>query len=93
MPDVQLGSPLPYRCIPRSRTYTNVIFEATTSLIVAASSLQARFASFDEDGNKLWEPDGEVRHHRVIAHKFNRIFSGQYIGPYDGLFHTRTDFS
>ena len=27
---------------------------------MAASSLQARFAAFDEDGNKLWEPDGEA---------------------------------
>ena len=25
---------------------------------MAASSLQARFASYDEDGNIVWEPDG-----------------------------------
>lgn len=34
------------------------MFEQSTSLIVAASSLQARFASYDEDGNIVWEPDG-----------------------------------
>ncbi|OJA10745.1 hypothetical protein AZE42_07268 [Rhizopogon vesiculosus] len=57
-PEVQLDSCLPYRSIPRSRTYSNVVFEQSASLIVAASSLQARFASYDEDGNIVWEPDG-----------------------------------
>jgi hypothetical protein len=57
-------------------------------LIVAASSLQAKFASFDEDGNQLWEPDGEARHHRVFVHKLNHMCSGKYIGPHVGLFHT-----
>jgi len=33
------------------------VFEPSTALIVAASTIQARFASFDEDGNRLWEPD------------------------------------
>lgn len=27
-------------------------------LIVAASSMQARFASYDEEHNITWEPDG-----------------------------------
>jgi cleavage and polyadenylation specificity factor subunit 1 len=58
MPDVQLGGHLPTRTVPRSRPYSNVIYEPATSLIVAASTSQARFASFDEDGNRYWEPDG-----------------------------------
>lgn len=58
MPDVQLGGHLPTRYVPRSRPYSNVIFEPSTSLIVAASTLQAEFAAFDEDGNRVWEPDG-----------------------------------
>jgi len=37
------------------------VFDPSTTLVVAASSLQARFASFDEDGNRLWEPDGEFK--------------------------------
>ncbi|KAG2133198.1 uncharacterized protein EDB93DRAFT_1107663 [Suillus bovinus] len=40
---------LPYRSVPRSRTYSNVIFEHSASLIMAASSLQAHFASYDEE--------------------------------------------
>ncbi|KAJ8701115.1 mRNA cleavage and polyadenylation factor subunit [Pleurotus ostreatus] len=57
MPDFILGGPLPMKPIPKGRPYSNVIFDPSTSLIVAASSLQAKFASFDEDGNCIWEPD------------------------------------
>ncbi|KAG6864394.1 hypothetical protein C0991_009920 [Blastosporella zonata] len=57
MPGFHLEGPLPYRSIPRGRSYSNLIFDASTSLIVAASSLNARFASFDEDGNTVWEPE------------------------------------
>ncbi|KAG2030510.1 CPSF A subunit region-domain-containing protein [Suillus americanus] len=56
--EVQLDSCLPYRSVPRSRAYSNIVFEPSASLIVAASSLQARFASYDGDGNIIWEPDG-----------------------------------
>lgn len=60
MPDFILGGPLPMKPIPKGRPYSNVIFDPSTSLIVAASSLQAKFASFDEDGNCIWEPDGRL---------------------------------
>lgn len=58
MPEFQLNGPLPSRSVPRGRSYSSILFEPSTSLIVAASSLRAQFASFDEDGNKIWEPDG-----------------------------------
>ncbi|KAH9849008.1 CPSF A subunit region-domain-containing protein [Lenzites betulinus] len=57
MPDIQLDGHLPARSVPRSRPYSNVVFDASTSLIVAASVFQNRFASYDEDGNVVWEPD------------------------------------
>ncbi|KIM78173.1 hypothetical protein PILCRDRAFT_98438 [Piloderma croceum F 1598] len=57
MPDLQFSTRLPSRSVPRSRSYAHVVFDPSTSLIVAASSLQAAFASFDEEGNKIWEPD------------------------------------
>ncbi|KAI0634706.1 CPSF A subunit region-domain-containing protein [Trametes polyzona] len=57
IPDVQLDGHLPARSVPRSRPYSNVVYDASTSLIVAASSFQNRFASYDEDGNIVWEPD------------------------------------
>ena len=59
MLDFYIDGPLLLRHVPRGRSYSSVVFDPSTSLIVAASSLQARFASFDEDGNRLWEPDGE----------------------------------
>ncbi|KAJ7624997.1 CPSF A subunit region-domain-containing protein [Mycena polygramma] len=57
LPDFNLDTPLPTKSVPRGRSYSNVVFDPSTSLIVAASSLQAKFASFDEDGNRMWEPD------------------------------------
>ncbi|KAJ7846330.1 CPSF A subunit region-domain-containing protein [Mycena olivaceomarginata] len=57
LPDLNLDTPLPSKSVPRGRSYSNVVFDPSTSLIVAASSLQATFASFDEDGNRIWEPD------------------------------------
>lgn len=59
VPDFQFDGPLPMRSIPRGRAYSNVLFDPSTSLIVAASSLQSTFTSFDEDGNNIWEPDGK----------------------------------
>ncbi|KAF8633074.1 hypothetical protein AX15_001523 [Amanita polypyramis BW_CC] len=58
IPDYRLEGPLPFRSVPCGRAYSNVVFDPSTQLVVAASSLQARFASYDEDGNRLWEPDG-----------------------------------
>ncbi|KAF8119582.1 CPSF A subunit region-domain-containing protein [Boletus edulis] len=58
IPDVELDTSLPKRSLPRSRPCSNVVFEPSASLIVAASTLQAQFASYDEDNNILWEPDG-----------------------------------
>ncbi|KAF9448151.1 hypothetical protein P691DRAFT_801258 [Macrolepiota fuliginosa MF-IS2] len=57
VPDFQFDAVLPMRSVPRGRAYSSVVFDPSTSLIVAASSLQARFTSFDEDGNRMWEPD------------------------------------
>jgi cleavage and polyadenylation specificity factor subunit 1 len=58
VPNFQLDGPLPSQFIPRGRSYSNVLFDPSTSLIVASSSLQAKFTSYDEDGNRIWEPDG-----------------------------------
>ncbi|KAG2003702.1 cleavage factor protein [Coprinopsis cinerea AmutBmut pab1-1] len=58
LPDFTYNHPLPARSIPRGRGYSNVVFDPSTCLIVAASSMQARFASYDEDGVRVWEKDG-----------------------------------
>ncbi|EMD34631.1 hypothetical protein CERSUDRAFT_116804 [Gelatoporia subvermispora B] len=57
IPGVQLDGHLPSRTVPRNKAYSNVVYDPSTSLIVAASSSQSRFASYDEDGNIVWEPD------------------------------------
>lgn len=61
LPDIMLDTPLPKRTVPKSRQYSNVVFETNSLLIVAAASLQAQFASYDEDNNLIWEPDGAYR--------------------------------
>ncbi|PIL30998.1 hypothetical protein GSI_05691 [Ganoderma sinense ZZ0214-1] len=57
LPDVLLDAHLPTRSVPRSRPYSHVVFDPSTSLIVAAASFMNRFASYDEDGNVVWVPD------------------------------------
>ncbi|KAI0784088.1 CPSF A subunit region-domain-containing protein [Abortiporus biennis] len=57
MPDIQIHDHLPRRSIPKPRSYSNVVYDPSTSLLVAASSIQTKFASYDEDGNIVWEPD------------------------------------
>jgi len=66
IPDIQLEGHLPSRFIPRRRPYSNVVYDPSTSLIVAASSQLSKFASYDEDGNIVWEPDGK-RNTRGVA--------------------------
>lgn len=67
VPNFQLDLPLPMRSIPRGRPYSNIVFDPSTSLVVAAAVMDAQFASFDEDGNKIWEPDGELISSLVIC--------------------------
>jgi cleavage and polyadenylation specificity factor subunit 1 len=57
MPDVDLNLGMPSRHIPQGRSYTNVIFESTGSLLVAASLVPAQFSSYDEEGTEMWTPD------------------------------------
>ncbi|KAF4616622.1 hypothetical protein D9613_008890 [Agrocybe pediades] len=57
LPGFHFDGPLPSRSIPKGRSYSNVLFDPSTSLIVAASTLEAKFTSYDEDGNRIWEPD------------------------------------
>ncbi|THG98888.1 hypothetical protein EW026_g3366 [Hermanssonia centrifuga] len=57
IPEIEFDGHLPTKSVPRPRTYSNITYDASTSLIVAASSIQARFASYDEEGNIIWQPD------------------------------------
>nr|VWP00056.1 Amidohydrolase family protein [Ganoderma boninense] len=57
VPDISLDAYLPTRSIPRLRPYSQIVFDPSTSLIVAAASFMNRFASYDEDGNVVWVPD------------------------------------
>ncbi|KAF7329846.1 Cleavage and polyadenylation specific protein [Mycena kentingensis (nom. inval.)] len=58
MSDTNFDTALPSRSVTRGRSYSHVVFDPSTSLIVAASSLSAKFTSFDEDNNRIWEAEG-----------------------------------
>ena len=60
MPDVDLNLGMPSRHIPQGRSYTNVVFEPTNNLLVAASLVETQFSSYDEEGNEMWSPDGKL---------------------------------
>ncbi|EPQ53745.1 hypothetical protein GLOTRDRAFT_107026 [Gloeophyllum trabeum ATCC 11539] len=57
IPGVQITSELPSRSVHKGRAYSNIVYDSSTSLLVAASVRQAKFTSYDDDGNCLWEPD------------------------------------
>ncbi|KAJ2930722.1 hypothetical protein H1R20_g6373, partial [Candolleomyces eurysporus] len=57
LPDFNYNYSLPSRSVPRGRSFSNVLFDPSTCLIVAASCMHAKFASYDEDGNRVWEAD------------------------------------
>jgi cleavage and polyadenylation specificity factor subunit 1 len=57
MPDVDLNLGMPSRHIPQGRSYTNVVFEPTSGLLVAASLVESQFSSYDEEGTEMWSPD------------------------------------
>ncbi|KAG6899927.1 hypothetical protein C0993_005229 [Termitomyces sp. T159_Od127] len=81
IPEFELNGPLPSRTIPRGRSYSNLVFDASTHLIVAASSLQARFASFDEDGNKVWEPESKRFTYFAGVYREVYILFGLFVAP------------
>ena len=78
-----MDGPLPARFIPRERAYSNVLFDPSTGLIVAGSSLKAKFASYEEDGNRIWEPD--CTKHDSYSYPFLTFSSIKYNGSYYGL--------
>jgi cleavage and polyadenylation specificity factor subunit 1 len=63
--DMELGTPLPSRRAYKERSYSHVVYEPSSDLVIAAAQLSAQFGSYDEDGNVMWEPDGE-RYHMLI---------------------------
>lgn len=59
-----------------------MVYDPNTSLIVAASSRQSRFASYDDDGNIVWEPDGESYARCLLDAPMNHMFpSSQRVVP------------
>ena len=82
MPDVQLDAHMPARSVPRSRPYSNIVFDASTQLLVAASSFMNRFASYDEDGNIVWEPDSQCLYSRYLVYVRPSLTAvSSFIGP------------
>ncbi|KIJ27345.1 hypothetical protein M422DRAFT_271489 [Sphaerobolus stellatus SS14] len=57
IPDVCLDTAMPSRSVPRGRPYTNITHDSATGLMVAASSLKAKFVIFDDEGIPTWAPD------------------------------------
>lgn len=80
------------RSIPRDRAYSSVVFDPSTSLVVAASVLTASFASFDEEGARIWDKD---RRFLLGCHlsKFLSLFSTQHLRSDNRVFESGVDFS
>lgn len=62
MPDFDLGTELPSKFIPQGKAYSHLSYDVQSSLVVAVASLKTRFEMFDEEGKKIWEPEGTFIH-------------------------------
>ena len=89
MPDVDLNLGMPSRQILRGRSYTNIVFEPTTSLLVAASLVQAPFSSYDEEGNEMWAPDGVLSNMSCVFEVLRRPLSFQCFVSNERIFSAR----
>ncbi|KAF8500474.1 CPSF A subunit region-domain-containing protein [Russula emetica] len=79
MPDVDLNLGMPSRHIPQGRSYTNIVFEPTSNLLVAASLVQAQFSSYDEEGNEMWSPDAPNVSYPTSESSALELFSSDYV--------------
>ena len=74
-----MDTAIPSRAVPRGRPYSNITYDASTGLIVAAASLKTRFLMFDEDGNTIWTPDSEPA--RIPGSLYFDQRTSTYLGP------------
>jgi len=79
MPDIDLNLTMPSRHFPQGRSYTNVVFEPTCGLLVAASLTQSRFASYDEEGNETWAPDAPNVSYPMSDSSALELFSTDFV--------------
>lgn len=56
---VDVSGELPSRFVPRGKSYSHVVYEPTSGLVVGAAVLKSDFSTFDEENNEVWEPDGD----------------------------------
>ncbi|CAK5269347.1 unnamed protein product [Mycena citricolor] len=92
MADYSFEYHLPSRTIPRGRSYSNVVFDSSTYLIVAASSLYSAFTSFDEDMNRIWEPDAPNVSDPVCETSCLELISPDYWITMDGFEFATNEF-
>lgn len=56
---VDISGELPSRFVPRGKSYSHVVYEPTSGLVVGSAVLRSDFSTFDEDNNEVWTPDGD----------------------------------
>ncbi|KAG8802947.1 mRNA cleavage and polyadenylation factor subunit, partial [Serendipita sp. 399] len=56
-PGLSFHGQFAFERIRKGRTYSNIAFDTTTGLIIAASSVNREFILFDDEGNNIWERD------------------------------------
>ncbi|TDL22024.1 hypothetical protein BD410DRAFT_828742 [Rickenella mellea] len=92
MPELNLAGALPCRSVPRSRAYTNVTYDPSTGLIVAASVESKEFVLFDEDGNKMWDPEAPNIHFPKAEHSTLELISSDFVYTLDGYEFAENEF-
>ncbi|KIO33745.1 hypothetical protein M407DRAFT_229600 [Tulasnella calospora MUT 4182] len=90
--DLQIGLDLPYRNILLGRQCTSVVFDRATLHVLAITNRTAKFTIYDEEGNRLWTPDGPAVSDPTIECSSLELLSPDTWTPIDGYEFARNEF-
>ncbi|KAG9025986.1 mRNA cleavage and polyadenylation factor subunit [Tulasnella sp. UAMH 9824] len=90
--DLQIGLDLPYRDILLGRQCTSVVFDRATLHVLAVTNRTAKFTIYDEEGNRLWSPDGPAVSDPTIECSSLELLSPDTWAPIDGYEFARNEF-
>ncbi|KAG8954872.1 mRNA cleavage and polyadenylation factor subunit [Tulasnella sp. 424] len=90
--DLQIGLDLPFRNILLGRQCTSVVFDRATLHFLAITNRTAKFTIYDEEGNRLWAPDGPGISDPTIECSSLELLSPDTWTPIDGYEFARNEF-
>ncbi|KAG9018279.1 mRNA cleavage and polyadenylation factor subunit [Tulasnella sp. 427] len=90
--DLQIGLELPFRNILLGRQSTAVVFDRATQHVLVVTNRMATFTVYDEEGTRLWSPDGSGVSNPTMECSSLELLSPDTWTPIDGYEFARNEF-